>query len=141
MGENDDIVRALCEAFGRDDVPAVLGAFDPQIQWREAENFLYAAGNRCSGPQAVAEGVFQRISDLDNFVVVPEHFVDGGDAVVVEGRYRGTMKVTGTAVDAQFAHVCACATARSSAFSSTQKPSSGRTPLDPDALASRRSSR
>jgi uncharacterized protein len=30
---------------------------------------------------------------------------DGGDTVVVEGRYRGKMKTTGTPVDAQFAHV------------------------------------
>jgi ketosteroid isomerase-like protein len=54
----------------------------------------------------VAEGVFQRIvSDVENFAVVPERFIDGGDTVVVEGRYRGSMKATGTPVDAQFAHV------------------------------------
>jgi ketosteroid isomerase-like protein len=58
------------------------------------------------GPHAVAEGVFQRfVSDVENFAVVPEHFVESGDSVVVEGRYRGKMKATGTTVDAQFAHV------------------------------------
>lgn len=106
MGKNRDIVKALYDAFGRGDVPAVLGAFDPEIQWKEAENFLYADGNPYVGPQAVAEGVFQRIvSDVDNFSVLPERFADGGDTVVAEGRYRGTMKTTGTPVDAQFAHV------------------------------------
>ena len=105
MGKNSDIVKALYDAFGKGDVPAVLGAFDPQIQWREAENFLYPDGPY-AGPQAVAEGVFQRIvSDVENFAVLPEHFVEGGDTVVVEGRYRGKMKATGTPVDAQFAHV------------------------------------
>jgi uncharacterized protein len=54
----------------------------------------------------VAEGVFQRIvSDVEDLAVLPERFVEGGDTVVVEGRYRGTMKATGTPVDAQFAHV------------------------------------
>lgn len=106
MGKNGDIVKALYDALGKGDVPAVLAAFDPEIQWREAENFLYADGNPYTGPQAVAEGVFQRIeSDVENFAVLPERFVEGGDTVVVEGRYRGTMKATGSPVDAQFAHV------------------------------------
>jgi hypothetical protein len=54
MGKNGDIVKALYDAFGKGDVPAVLGAFDPEIQWRQAENFLYADGNPYAGPQAVA---------------------------------------------------------------------------------------
>jgi len=106
MGTIGDIVKGLYDAFGKGNVPGVLGTFDPQIQWREAENFLYAGGNPYVGPQAVAEGVFQRIvSDVENFAVLPERFVEGGDTVVVEGRYRGKMKANGTPVDAQFAHV------------------------------------
>jgi uncharacterized protein len=54
----------------------------------------------------VAQGVFQRIvTDVDGFSVTPEHYSEAGDTVVVEGRYRGTMKATGTPIDAQFAHV------------------------------------
>jgi uncharacterized protein len=106
MGKSGDIVKNLYEAFRNGDVPAVLGAFDSQIQWREAENSLCADGNPYAGPQAVAKGVLQRYgSDVENFAVVPERFVEGGDTVVVEGRYRGKMKATGTPVDAQFAHV------------------------------------
>jgi uncharacterized protein len=106
MGKSGDIVKAIYDAFGKGDVPAVLGALDPQIQWREAENFRYADGNPYAGPQAVADGVFHRlVADIANFAVLPEHVVEGGDTVVVEGRYRGTMKATGTPVDAQFAHV------------------------------------
>ncbi len=106
MGTNTDIVKGLYAAFGKGDVPAVLGAFDPGIQWNEAEGFLYAGGNPYVGPQAVAEGVFQRLgADVDGFTLSPEHFIDGGDTIVVEGRYRGTMKSTGRRVDAQFAHI------------------------------------
>jgi len=106
MGKSGEIVKAIYDAFGKGDVPAVLGSFDPQIQWREAENFLYADRNPYVGPQAVAEGVFQRIvADVDNFSVLPQHFVEGGDIIVVEGRYRGKIKATGKPVDAQFAHV------------------------------------
>jgi len=55
----------------------------------------------------VAEGVFQRLgSDVESFAVVPVNIIEGGNTVVVEGRYRGKMKATGKIVDAQFAHVC-----------------------------------
>jgi uncharacterized protein len=106
MTTNGERVHALYEAFGRGDVPAVLGAFDAAIHWREAESFRYADHNPYVGPQAVAAGVFLRISsDVDQFVVVPERISDAGETVLAEGRYRGTVKATGKAVSAQFAHV------------------------------------
>ena len=106
MGKNRDTVKGIYNAFSKGDVPAVLGAFASQIQWREAESILYADHNPYVGPQAVLEGVFQRIiSDIEGFTVLPEHFYEEGDTVVVEGRYRGNVKATGTYLDAQFAHV------------------------------------
>lgn len=109
MGKSGDAVRVVYDAFGRGDVGAVLGAFDAQIVWMEAEGFPYAEGNPYTGPQAVAEGVFQRIvSDVDNFTVVPERYVEEGDTVVVEGRYRGQVKKAGRPVNAQFVHVWQC---------------------------------
>ncbi|MFN0178561.1 MAG: nuclear transport factor 2 family protein [Gemmatimonadales bacterium] len=106
MGKSADFVTGIYQAFGRGDVPAVLGAFDPAIIWREAEGFLLADRNPYQGPQAVAEGVFQRLMTIvDDFTAIPESMVDGGDTVVAQGRYRGKMKATGTLVDAQFAHV------------------------------------
>lgn len=106
MGSNVDIVKGIYDAFARGDVPAVLGTFDPGIQWREAEGFLYADRNPYMGPQAVAEGLFQRlVSDIEGLTVAPENIIDAGDTVVAEGRYTGTIGATGTSVDAQFAHV------------------------------------
>lgn len=104
--KNNDVVKGIYEAFGKGDVPAVLGALDPGVEWYEAEGHIYADKNPYMGPQRVAEGVFMRImSEIDNFTATPENFVDGGDTVVAEGRYRGTMKATGAPIDAQFAHV------------------------------------
>jgi len=106
MADNTQIIKALYEAFGRGDVPAVLGGFDEKIHWLEAEGFLYAEGNPYIGPQAVAEGIFMRIvSDVENFAVTPGSYIAGADAVVAEGRYTGRMKATGTPIDAPFAHV------------------------------------
>jgi len=105
MATNGEVVRGVYEALGRGDVAAVLGALDAEIEWWEADSFLYAGGNPYVGPQAVAKLLERAVTDVEEFAVVPERFIDAGDAVVVEGRYRGTVKATGTPVDAQFAHV------------------------------------
>ena len=106
MADSTQIIKGVYDAFARGDVAAVLGAFDPQIDWRDAEGFLYAEGNPYVGPAAVAEGIFARIvGDVQDFAVRPERFSDAGDTVLVEGRYSGTWKATGRPIDAQFAHV------------------------------------
>lgn len=106
MGMSRDVVKRVYDAFAKGDVPAVLGSFDPKIEWKEADGFLYADRNPYIGPQAVAEGVFQRlVSAVEQFTVVPGNIIEAGDTIVVEGRYKGTMKATGTPIDAQFAHV------------------------------------
>jgi ketosteroid isomerase-like protein len=106
MSASRDTITAVYDAFGRGDVPAVLGMFDPAIEWNEAEHFLYAGGNPYRGPEAVLNGVFLPIvGDVDGFSVSPEGYIADGDTVAVEGRYRGTWKATGTPVDAQFVHV------------------------------------
>jgi ketosteroid isomerase-like protein len=38
---NVDVIKNAYEAFGRGDVPAVLGAMDPEIEWHEAEGNPY----------------------------------------------------------------------------------------------------
>ncbi len=104
--ENVAVVRGLYEAFGRGDVPAVLGQMDQGIEWNEAENFIYADRNPYVGPQAVLEGVFMRLgSEWEGFTVTPEEWLDAGDRIVVLGTYSGTHKATGRQVRAQFAHI------------------------------------
>ena len=104
--DNVDRVRSLYEAFARGDVPAILGGMDPQIEWNEAENFIYADKNPYIGPQAILEGVFMRIGgEWSTFTAVPEEILGSGETVVALGRYRGTFKATGGRVDAQFVHV------------------------------------
>ena len=49
--ENVEVVRGLYEAFGSGDLPMVLGQMDQDIEWREAENFIYADRNPYLGPQ------------------------------------------------------------------------------------------
>lgn len=105
-GENLQLIQSVYAAVAAGDGGAVLAALDPQIVWNEAENFVYAGGNPYVGPQRVGEGVLGRLgAEWDGFAVVPHQFVSDGDTVVSLGRYRGTFKATGAAVDAQFVHV------------------------------------
>ena len=106
MPENVELVRSIYAAFGAGDMPGVLAAMAPDIEWNEAENFPYADGNPYRGPEAIAGGVFARLGgEWDGFAALPEEFLDAGDTVVVLGRYGGTYKATGRAMHAQMVHV------------------------------------
>src|SRR5690348_4754835 len=101
-----DVVRSLYDAFQRGDIQAVLGALDPNIEWWEADNFIYADGNPYLGPQAVLEGVLMRLgTEWLNFKLTVARMLDAGEDVTVLGRYSGTCKATGARVAAQFAHI------------------------------------
>lgn len=104
--ESVHLIRGLYGAFGKGDMPTVLAIMDPGIEWREAENILYADRNPYVGPQAIVDGVFMRLAtEWDRFTVTPGEWLDAGDHVVVLGTYTGTYKATGKGVRAQFAHV------------------------------------
>ncbi len=100
------LIREIYDALATGDIPGVLGRMAPDIEWNEAENFPYADGNPYVGPDAIVKGVFMRLGgEWDGFTVVPEHYLDAGDTVVVLGRYKGRFKATGKPLDAQMAHV------------------------------------
>jgi ketosteroid isomerase-like protein len=101
-----DTIKAAYAAFGRNDPSVLFGAMDSAINWYEAEGTPFAVRNPYVGPQAVGEGVFgPLLAAIDNFTVVPNTFIDGGNHVVVLGRYGGTMKNGGGRLDCAFCHV------------------------------------
>jgi len=104
---NVPFLRGLYEAFGRGEVPTVLQAMNPDIEWREAEGNPYQPdGSAWRGPDAIVKNLFMKLgTDWDGFTIHPKQFHDAGDAVVVEARYTGTNKSTGKKLDAQVCHV------------------------------------
>ena len=105
MGEQSvDVVRGVYEAFGRGDVPAVLGAMADDIEWHEAEGMPY--GGVYHGGEAVAQNVFGPITqDVVDFAVTAEEFIASGDAVAAVVRYTGTGKATGKQLNLPVVHV------------------------------------
>src|SRR3954463_9870296 len=97
--------KAAYAAFAKNDPSVLFAAMAPDIQWHQAEGNPLADRNPYVGGQAVGEGVFGRLfAAIDGFTVAPDRFVDGGDDVVVFGRYGGTIKHSGAKLDAPFCH-------------------------------------
>ena len=106
MSANMELIRGLCSAFAAGDIPGVLERMAPDMVWNEAENFPYADGNSYRGGEAILGGVFARLGpEWEGFAAVPDEFLDAAGSIVVLGRYGGTCRATGRAIDAQFAHV------------------------------------
>lgn len=105
--DNTNLLKGLYEAFGRGDIPAVLGAMSPDIQRYEAEGNPYMpSGEAWVGPDAVLNNLFMKLgSEWDGFTVHPKSFHDAGGSVTVEARYSGTYKATWKSMDTQVCHV------------------------------------
>jgi uncharacterized protein len=101
---NAEIIRSLYESFKIGDIPAVLGAFDENISWTDAEGFPH--GGTYIGANAILENVFINLgSEWEGFSAVPTEYVDGGDKIVALGNYSGKYVKTGKSINVPFAHV------------------------------------
>jgi ketosteroid isomerase-like protein len=103
--ENVALVRSVYDNFASGDIPAVLAALHPQIEWVESDNALLPHHGTHHSPQAVAEKVFGMVmANFEQFAVTPELLHDGGDVITVQGRATGRTK-TGGVLDAPAAWV------------------------------------
>jgi ketosteroid isomerase-like protein len=101
---NAEIIQSLYESFKIGDIPAVLGAFDENISWTDAEGFPH--GGTYIGANAILENVFINLgSEWEGFSAVPTEYVDGGDKIVALGNYSGKYVKTGKSINVPFAHV------------------------------------
>ena len=105
MPTNKEIVESVYANFAVGDVPAVLGAMHPEIQWNEAEGFPLYDGTFV-GPKAVLEGVFMRLGEIgDNYAAVATQVIADGETVVALGTYSWDHKVSGQPAEVKMVHV------------------------------------
>src|SRR5688572_1123526 len=101
---NVEVVESVYGAFGRGDIPTVLSAFDPRIEWISAEGAMYPG--TFLGPDAVLTNIFARLGgEWDGFRADTSEYLDAGENIVALGRYSGTYRATGRSMNAAFAHV------------------------------------
>ena len=106
--KNVDIVRSAYEEFSRGNIPAVLDALAPTIEWLEPSGPLPppAGSGTHRGRAAVEKEIFGSIPKTwTEFRVEPDTYLDAGDRVVVTGHFRYRAKATGAAVQAPCAQV------------------------------------
>ncbi len=96
--QNVSLVQSLYEAFARGDIPAILGAMDPDIVW-DIPLPDYPLGGIHRGPQSIANEFFSIIPTYyQEFAALPKDVMDAGDRVIVLAEYRGKGKARGTPV-------------------------------------------
>jgi uncharacterized protein len=105
--DNVSFLKSLYDAFGRGEIPTVLGAMSPEIKWYQAEGNPYMpTGEAWMGPDAVLNNLFMKLgTEWDGFTVHPRSFHNAGNSVIVEARYTGRYKATGKSMDAQVCHI------------------------------------
>lgn len=116
--DNVSKIQKGYDAFAKGDIPGVLAGLDENIEWNEAENFIYADGNPYIGHDALVNGVFARIGkNWEYWNLVDKKFHEmSNDMVLVTGRYQGKYKKNGKKIDAQFAHVWTLRDGKASSF-------------------------
>lgn len=103
--QNKAVIDGLYKDFAVGDIPAVLGAMDPNIVWNEAEGNAYADGNPYIGPDAVLNGVFGPIMEDHEYFNLKdiELYEMLNDKVLATLRYDAKTK-KGKTYNAQVAH-------------------------------------
>ncbi len=100
-----ETIKAAYAAFGRNDPSVLFAARDSALAGTsggqsacrsQSLRWSTSRGRWCVRAAALA---------IDDFTAVPSTFIDGGDHVVVLGRYGGTMKNGGAPLDSPFCHV------------------------------------
>jgi uncharacterized protein len=104
--DHRQIIQRFYDLHARQDMPALLELFHPEVVMHAAENFIYATGNPYVGVEAIRDLIFARAAaDWDVLSAIPEEILGAGEVVIARGRYKGTYKATGTAINAEFVHV------------------------------------
>lgn len=115
---NIEMVQRLYADFGRGDIPSILAALDPKVEWINAgSNIITYAGTRHGSAQAR-----EFFATLDASVEVrtfePREYIAQGDRVVALGRWTSRVKATGREYASDWAMAWTIRNGRVTAFRS-----------------------
>jgi uncharacterized protein len=101
--ENLQLVQELYGAFGRGDVPAILGKLTDDVVWYDPGPPEVPHAGRYGGPREVGSffGRLTETLDIEDFA--PAEFLAQADRVVVLGSIRARVKDTNRAYDNEWA--------------------------------------
>lgn len=104
--ENVQTTNNIYEEFNQRNYSAVLEFFAPNFEWFAADHSPLADSSPYLGLDAVRKGVFDRIADsTERIIIKPDEIFDADDKVVMLGYYDLINKAAGKPYQAQVAHV------------------------------------
>ena len=104
--DHRQVVKRFYRLYAIKDIRATMDLFDPEVEMHPAENFIYATGKPYVGPEEIKQSIFTRVdAEWDGFTATADEILGAGEVVIARGRYRGTYKITGTPINAEFVHV------------------------------------
>ncbi|MBD0824047.1 ester cyclase [Aestuariibaculum marinum] len=105
--ENIAIIDGIYEAFGKGDIPTVLGMMTSDIIWNESSSSSYSDGNPYSSPDAVLNGVFKRLGEDNDYFKLENIKLSalGNDQVLATLNYDGKLKKTGETYQTTVVHL------------------------------------
>lgn len=83
-------LREACAALNRNDIPAAVNAFDPQIEWTEPAE--YPGGGTYHGHAGVKAHTSQSSGSWAEGSCEPERFIVAGDKIIVFVHVRVRLK-------------------------------------------------
>jgi uncharacterized protein len=101
--KNVELMRALYDAFARDDMAFILEGCDPDIEI--VEGTMMPGARTYQGHQGLLDAIDNWAGQWDDFSVELERITDAGDRVVSLTHHRGRGKVSGAPVELHVAYV------------------------------------
>jgi len=103
--ENIRTVQEIYAAFGRGDIPALLGAVADDVEWSIAGPPEVPHAGKRRGREEVAR-FFPVLAETEEFLQFePREYIAQGDQVVVLGFLRSRVRATGRTYDNEWAMV------------------------------------
>ena len=102
---NTKVVQDAYAAFGRRDIPALLGALDPKVEWTAVVGSRTPTSGTRHGREGVTEFFQQLAASLEFQSFEPQEFIAEGDKVVALGHYVGRSIATGRSFESDWVMV------------------------------------
>lgn len=105
--QNIAYVEGLYQAFARRDIPSILAALSPTVEWGEPSNPYNPAGGTRHGHQGFLE--WSRIGNESEEVLAlePREFLANLSSVAVVGYTKCRVRATGKVYETEFVHLIA----------------------------------
>lgn len=102
--DNISLTRKMYQAFGAGDIQAILSNVDSDAEWTNHGPATIPYAGSWYGYARIREFFKAMADSTTKGEVIPESYIASGDAVIVTGRYRATVRDTGAQIDSPVAH-------------------------------------